>query len=281
MKPQPPERTPALRLTQVEPIPIQPHEGAPITATMLVEVVTPSYPPYDFLWRAEHATVTPLEHEPRVTITATPPTAAVAPEAGRAMLTTAQVTVVDIFGQVVQASSPVWYQRASSRRPSRPEPAPEHARGRWPVVAITVILLLALAGGGAVLYGRHLLGGAGSSTATATAAPGLLQISPATIAPHPCYDLNGDPVQLTLSNTGGQDLAFTAQYTPGVVNSGSNRSVNPTIGTIPAGGTATLTVSGYDYGSATSQNSIYITWTSEAISHETQVFESCQQPQIK
>lgn len=278
MKPQPPERAPGLRLTQIEPIPTQPHEGAPITATMLVEVVAPSYPPYDFLWRADHATVTPAEHEPRVTITATPPVAPAAPGGERATLTTAQVTVIDIFGQIVQASGPVQYQRAPSRRPSRPEP--DHARSRWPLVTIAVILLLALAGGGAVLYGRHLLGGAGSPTATATTAPGVLQISPANIAPHPCYDRAGDPEQLALTNTGGQDLTFTATYTPGVVNSNSQRSVTPTSGDIPAGGAATLTVSGYDAGSATTQNSVDITWTSAGVSHEAQVFESCQQPPI-
>lgn len=279
MKPQPPERAPALRLTQVEPIPTQSHEGAPVTATMLVEVVTPSYAPYDFLWQAEHASVTPSEHEPRVTITATPP---VAPAMGaeRATLTTAHVTVIDIFGQNVRASAPVQYQRASSRHTSRAQSSPERDHGRWPLVAIAVILLLALAGGGAVLYGRHLLGGASSPTATAPTAPGLLRISPAGITAHPCYDRGGDPIQLTLTNGGGQDLTFTATYTPGVVNSNSQRAVSPTSGDIPAGGATTLSVSGYDAGSATTQNSIDITWTSAGVSHETQVFESCQQPQI-
>lgn len=282
MKPQPPERTPALRLTQVEPIPVQPHEGAPVTATMLVEVVAPSYPPYDFLWQAEHATVAPVEHEPRVTITATPPIAPGAPATDRATLTTARVTVIDIFGQTVQASAPVQYQRSAARPPSRPRPQPAAARSRsrWPLVTLLVILLLALAGGGALLYGRHLLGGAAHPTATATTAPGQLEIAPLNIAAHPCYDRGGDPVQLTLGNTGGQDLTFTATYTPGVVNSNSQRTITPTSGDIPAGGTTTLTVSGFDPGSSTSQNSIDFTWTSAGVSHETQVFESCQQPPV-
>ena len=278
MKPQPPERTPTLRLTQIEPIPTQPHDGAPVTATMLVEVITPSYPPYDFVWQVETATVTPAEHEPRVTITATPlaaPTQA-APTPAPGTLAVARVTVIDIFGQVVQASAPVHYRRPSGPRQMDSR---RRSRGRWPLVAIAVILLLALAGG-AALYGRGFLGGTGSPTATATSAPGVLQVSPTSIASHPCYERGGDPVNLSLTNTGGQDLTFTATYTSGVVNSNSARAVSPTSGDIPAGGVTTLTVSGYDFGSATTQNSIDLTWTSAGVSHETQVFESCQQPLI-
>lgn len=280
MKPQPPERVPVIRLTQVAPIPVQSHEGAPVTATMLVEVVEQSYAPYDFLWRAEQAGVTPVKHEPRVTITATPPVAPVASGAGaapiRGTLTTAHVTVVDIFGQTVEASAPVQYDRA--QRPARQPRAREQRR--WPLVAVTVLALLALAGGGALLYGRHLLGGTPAAMATATTAPGMLQIAPSDIAGHACYERSGDPVTLTLTNTGGQPLSFTATYTPGVVNGNSRRAVTPTSGNIPAGGQTTLSVSGYDSGSATTQNSIDFTWTSAGVGHETQVFELCQQPPI-
>ena len=273
MKPQPPERAPTLRLTQVEPIPTQPREGAPVTATMLVEVVTPSYPPYDFLWRADQATITPAEHEPRVTITATPAAApslvAGAPE--RATMTTAHVTVVDIFGQIAQASAPVYYQRQSGRRAKQRSTG---SRNRWTAVALAVVLLLALAGGGALLYGKQLLGTA--STPTATVAPGLLGVSPTTIASHPCYEKTGDPVELTLTNIGGLDLTFTATYTPGVVNTRSQRAVTPASGDIPAGGATTLTVSGFNVGSGTTENSIDLTWTSAGVSHEAQVFEACQ-----
>lgn len=276
MKPQPPERVPMIRLTQVAPIPVQSREGAPVTATMLVEVVAPSYAPYDFLWRVEQAQVTPAEHEPRVTVTATPPVAPAIADAGaapaRGTLATAHVTVIDIFGQIVEASAPVQYDRAqrSGRRPGE--------RRRWPLVAVAVLLLVVLAGGGALLYGHRLFGGTPTASATATIAPGVLQLAPSDITGHACYERGGDPVTLTLTNTGGQPLSFTATYTLGVVNGNSARGVTPTSGEIPAGGTATLTVSGYYFGSATSQNSIDFTWTSAGVTHEAQIFEACDQP---
>ncbi|HKV83177.1 MAG TPA: hypothetical protein VJN88_01380 [Ktedonobacterales bacterium] len=278
MKPQPPERVPVIRLTQVAPIPVQSREGAPVTATMIVEVVAPSYAPYDFLWQAEQANVAPAQHEPRVTVTATPPVTSSVVGAGaapiRGTLTTAHVTVVDIFGQTVEASGPVQYDRA--QRPARQSQTREHRR--WPLVAVAVLTLLALAGGGALLYGRHLLGGTPAAGGTATVGPGVLQIAPNTIPGHTCFDRTGDPVTLTLTNTGGQTLSYTATYTLGVVNSDSARTVKPPSGDIPAGGTTTLTVSGRAFGSATTLNSIDFTWTSAGVSHETQVFESCVQP---
>jgi hypothetical protein len=243
---------------------------------MLVEVVAPSYAPYDFLWRVEQAQVTPAEHEPRVTVTATPPVAPALAQAApaRGILATAHVTVVDIFGQTVEASAPVQYER--SRSPAREPRTRQHHR--WPFVAVAVLVLLALTGGGALLYGHRLLGGTPAASATATIAPGDLQISPSDIAGHACYERSGDPVTLTLTNTGGQPLSFTAIYTLGIVNGNSARGVTPTSGEIPPGGTVTLTVSGYFFGSATTQNSIDVTWTSAGAGHETQVFEACEQP---
>jgi hypothetical protein len=143
---------------------------------------------------------------------------------------------------------------------------------------VAVLLLVILAGGGALLYGHRLFGGTPTASATATIAPGVLQIAPSDITGHACYERGGDPVTLTLTNTGGQPLSFTATYTLGVVNGNSARGVTPTSGEIPAGGTATLTVSGYYFGSTTTQNSIDVTWTSAGVGHETQVFESCEQP---
>src|SRR5262249_41989911 len=130
MKTGKPTARPTLQVTQTEPLPVQLQQGLAVTATMHVRVATPSYPPYDYIWRVDPAYLTsPKEHSAQIAITGVP-------RPGRApgkrdTLTTAHVAVIDIFGQVVEASAPVRFQRAAKRsqqvKQRRTSPLPQPA----------------------------------------------------------------------------------------------------------------------------------------------------------
>ena len=129
MKPEKPERMPQIRVTQVQPLPVQPYEGAPVTGELHVEVIRPSYPPYDYAWRPDGAAVTSgPQHTPRFKVTKIPPPNG-APGA-REVLTTVQVSVIDMFGQVTQTSAQVRFQRA--QRQQSPHPPQQSPRSHQP-----------------------------------------------------------------------------------------------------------------------------------------------------
>lgn len=98
-----PVRKPAAQILQLLPLPIAASRGAPLTVTLRAQVVSESFPPYDFEWQTD-STPAPTEGAER-RVVQTP--ADVRP--GTHTLTTVRLRMIDLIGQVATDEKPVQY----------------------------------------------------------------------------------------------------------------------------------------------------------------------------
>jgi hypothetical protein len=297
MKTGKPDRPPTIHLYQTMPIPVQVQEGMPVTATMYVAVATPEYPPYDYLWRVDQAQVTsPREHNAQFTVTSVPRPGGSPGQVDT--LTMAHVTVIDMFGQVVDAAAPIHFQRAAQRAqtPSTsPRKQPQQPRYRQPPMTVSpnspnsppyvapppvsppppplaprpvrqerriscIRLLGCLVM--AIIMSLVGVGIVGFLIAHQDSGQffesGQLSANPTQIAAHSCIDGSKSDVTVSLTNTGNADLTWTGSVQKGAESDVSQRAVFPEGGTLSSGATTQVVVHGNYYGTGEANNAFAI-----------------------
>jgi outer membrane protein assembly factor BamB len=194
-------------------VPVQTASGAPISATVEAHLTGPSYPPYDYVWAADNVPLGAKDHGSHFTVTHLPSDADAPAATGERVLTTAHLTLMDIFGQTAHSSASVRYQPAQHRR--------ERSRGPGrAIVAAAVAAVIILVSISAVAgFGR---GRAGPGTVSATAtsqlvgggpgAPGFDCQVPPSVNHTPAQPSSGSSVYIAdTSNLYALDAATGAQ----------------------------------------------------------------------
>lgn len=160
ISPQFPARKPAVSILQQPALPMLSGHGAPLTVTLRAQVVSESFPPYDFEWRTDNAPAVTQGAERQVIGTPTE----MAP--GPHTLTTTHLRMIDLIGQVATDDKPVRYTVRPRRRLARI------------VITGVVIAILAvlITGGIGVANGQirlpfGLIGSAATATFTPTDTP--------------------------------------------------------------------------------------------------------------
>lgn len=157
ISPQFPARKPAVSILQQPALPMSSGHGAPLTVALRAQVVSESFPPYDFEWRTDNAPAVTQGAERQVIGTPTE----LAP--GPHTLTTAHLRMIDLIGQVATDDKPVRYAVRPRRR-----------LARMAVTGVVIVILAALITGGiGVANGQirlpfGLIGSAVTATATFT-----------------------------------------------------------------------------------------------------------------
>lgn len=160
ISPQFPARKPAVSILQQPALPMLSGHGAPLTVTLRAQVVSESFPPYDFEWRTDNAPAVTQGAERQVIGTPTE----MAP--GPHTLTTTHLRMIDLIGQVATDDKPVRYTVRPRRR-----------LARIVITGVVIAILAALITGGiGVANGQirlpfGLIGSAATATFTPTDTP--------------------------------------------------------------------------------------------------------------
>lgn len=231
--PEPPRRAPRVTIAQQH-VPSQPAPRTPVQATVAAEIISTSYPPYDFAWEADPAIGEMDTHAQVITVRGTPLGMSGDPEG----IARVQVSLIDSFGQVARHDAQVMAHPAQQRQQKRQEKQQLRLRGPLKVLLPAALAVILVVSGAAVVF-SHL----GPKPPIATP---VLSVLPQTAYSQTCQPavptLTGIPV--TLDNT-GSTVAITWHAAVQGSAPGSAEPwarVDNTSGTVPARGREVVTI---------------------------------------
>lgn len=147
--PEPPRRLPQVTIVQ-QSIPTQGAPQTPVQATVAAEVVSESYPPYDYAWEAEPALGQQSSHGQLITVHGTPLGTGDDPE----RIARVHVSLIDSFGQVAQHDTQV-VAHPAQRRQEHHEKQKSPSRGPLKIL-LSAALAIILVGSGVAVVFSHL-----------------------------------------------------------------------------------------------------------------------------
>ena len=230
--PEPPRRLPQVTIVQ-QGIPSQAAPQTPVQATVAAEVVSESYPPYDYAWETEPALGQQSAHGQLITVRGTPLGTGDDPE----RIARVHVSLIDSFGQVAQHDTQV-VAHPAQRRQEHQEKQKSPSRGPLKIVLPAALAIILVGSGVAVVF-SHL----GPKPPIQTPVIGVL--------PQTAYSQTCQPavptlpaIPVTLDNS-GSSIAVTWQAAVRGLAPGSAApwaAVDSASGTVPARSSKVVTI---------------------------------------